>query len=942
MTRIERQRLLKTSLLTATVIALVVATQWAGALVTLERWLNDLRIKHCQFFTPAPTDQIIHLDIDDPTIEAVARWPWHRAVLAQMVDELGTAGAKCIAFDVFFPEPQDQRWTPDPLHDGQFIRINDDAVFAEALRNYGRALVAVSFKPREPIAPTRAAAADILRDNLELSFSDLTQSLSARKSDEALAPLDANGFYAARRLAFSQRLTELFAGGGGAPDFAAAQRALIPHASETFTSSPLHRVMSDEWRRVSSFYHLERFAKTIPPGLPPMLSAQGDAPPVPLLSAAAAQTGFVDFLSESDGIVRSVPLWVNYHGRAFPQIGLALACMQLDVDPRDIILAPDRVTIPRTNAPPIVIPVRTIHSPTLGGEVGFVTDLSWFGSNRWETMYDAPRFKEPSQHLPLSQVWSIIELRDRIRRNNASADAAIKALLYVLDESRLAQYEKHTLTPDDTEARNAEIAAVLRDADGMGFYDAYANLPPAQLKPDEAIILRSIRALRVIPDENAKLLDNIARQRSTIRGKVAGRAVLIGHTASGTLDVINTPLHAHSPGVITHGVLFNAILTGEFWSHAPPWVDALTTAAVGGIAAIAILTLSPATGFLVALLIAAAYSAFNGILLFDYGNTVVTAAGPLVAIIVVWSTATLARFIIERRERTRITGRFRSYVDPALVAYVLEHPDQARLDGQVREMTVVFTDLAGFTTLSERLREKTVAILNQYMALMVPVITRRRGFVNKFLGDGIMFFFNAPEPNPDHAADAILTVMHMQEVLTGFNETLIQRGLPTVAMRVGINTGAMIVGDAGGAERSDYTVIGDDVNLAARLESANKTVGSRMLVTARTVELAGGDRFLFRPIGRLQVVGKTQGVMTFEPLAESAHATDAQRRLAALSGDVVQHFQNANFAAGLVAVNNYTATIGEDRFATVYRELCEQYLAAPPANFNGVIVLTEK
>jgi len=363
---------------------------------------------------------------------------------------------------------------------------------------------------------------------------------------------------------------------------------------------------------------------------------------------------------------------------------------------------------------------------------------------------------------------------------------------------------------------------------------------------------------------------------------------------------------------------------------------------VGVLATAGVLLFSPVAAFLFALLLALAYMALNGILLFDYGNTIVGAAGPMTSIAVVWSAATLARFITERRERARITGRFRSYVDPALVSYVIEHPDQARLDGQVREMTVVFTDLAGFTTLSERLREKTVAILNEYMGLMVPVITRRGGFVNKFLGDGIMFFFGAPEPNADHAANAILTALDMQRVLAGFNDELTRRGLPTVTMRVGMNTGTMIVGDAGGAERSDYTVLGDAVNLAARLESANKAVGTRMMVTQRTVDLAGASRFLFRPVGRLQVVGKSEGIMTYEPLCETAQADDRQRQLVEHSRAIVDRFLIGDFGVCLDHVAQYEATLGKDKFSTLYRELCETYIATPPSDFSGAIVLTEK
>jgi adenylate cyclase len=155
------------------------------------------------------------------------------------------------------------------------------------------------------------------------------------------------------------------------------------------------------------------------------------------------------------------------------------------------------------------------------------------------------------------------------------------------------------------------------------------------------------------------------------------------------------------------------------------------------------------------------------------------------------------------------------------------------------------------------------------MSRMVPVIQERRGLVNKFLGDGIMFFYGAPMPNPDHAGrrggDGAGDVGRARAVQprTGGG------GQPDGVHARGVSTGPMVVGDAGSHLRSDYTVLGDAVNLGARLESANKAVGTKVMLSGRTVELLG-DRFLVRPIGKLRVAGKTEGVMTFEPLAPAA------------------------------------------------------------------------
>ena len=168
------------------------------------------------------------------------------------------------------------------------------------------------------------------------------------------------------------------------------------------------------------------------------------------------------------------------------------------------------------------------------------------------------------------------------------------------------------------------------------------------------------------------------------------------------------------------------------------------------------------------------------------------------------------------------------------------------------------------------------------MDLAVPIIARHGGYVNKFLGDGIMFFFGAPRYLPDHAARAMQTVLSLKSAMVAFNERSELRNLPRLKLRAGISSGEMVVGDAGSKERSDYTVLGDVVNLGARLESANKFVGTANLINHRATELAG-DRFLYRPVGTLRFIGKSLGVQTYELLAARNNADAAQHLLADLS-----------------------------------------------------------
>jgi class 3 adenylate cyclase len=609
----------------------------------------------------------------------------------------------------------------------------------------------------------------------------------------------------------------------------------------------------------------------------------------------------------------------------------------------------ESITIPCQ--PPIIIPVHS--QETYRGSYDMFIDIPWFGppvDSGWQRMYDWKNFKETTQHLPVQFLWDACDTRHKIVRNNQQADEALKVCLLPrgVEQLRFVNNRKF-----EAEAARVELLDLADPDSRLGVIEDVVNkihedflgvddLTEPDLKDDEEKRkVHAYQALKLVLKENRKHKGELATRRQEIRDNLQGKAVLIGWTAVGSIaDVIPTSLHSQCPGVVAHGVIFNAIMTRDFWRRPPAWVTLAITAVIGLLVTAIVSILSPWKALAATSALAGGYFAFNAFWLFDKHNLIVGMAGPLTAALTVWAGGTLARFILEAGLRAQVTRNFSMRVDPQLVSYVLEH--DPRVHGQVKELTVVFTDLAGFTSLSEQLKEETVPLLNEYMGLMVPVIRRHKGYLNKFLGDGIMYFFGAPYDNPNHAFDAVVSVLQMQEVMIEFNKSLSERNLPNMAVRAGISAGNMVVGDAGAEDTHDYTVLGDAVNLGARLEPANKVFGSQFLTNARARELCG-DRILFRPIGRIQVMGKKEGVMTYEPLALAEKATEKHHELADLTSEVVILFINAKFEECLAAIAKLEAAFGVNKLGGLYRKLCEQYLRdGAPAGFDGQIVLSEK
>lgn len=955
---------------------LVIAADSAGWLAPVEHLIYDARARAFQFFLPPPTDKLVHLDIDEGTLEAISAtekksFPWPRSILAEILDEVAIARPRVVGLDIIFPETNDPLYQPQgdlppaarAVHgtvvQGSFKVVDHDAALATSLKRMGRALVPVSLPFERRPRPTpfdEALRAELERD-LAATQAQLTQRLRARQvgddkeGDSRLNDVSArvahrymSAWRAAAATAVRRELRSTGTGPATAPQTRAAIRGKLLKLDRA--DSLLESTFDDVYNGAVSEAYMARFALPIPPGLPALFDAELKHLPVPPIAAAAAYTGSVTFPRFSDGRVRAIPLFVKHDDRMYPQMGLAMACAQLGVDLSALRLGPETLTIP---APPgsgrrdVVIPHRIIRSETLGADVPTFMDIPWWGRAEWAAMYDHPRHRRPVNHVPVVAVWDLVLARRKLGVNARAADAALISMLDVLDQTAAEAYVARRPPADDFAARQAVYQA--NSAAAKETAEFVRSVPESELDERSRRFLAAMDSLPGLLAESGILDRRLRDGRAEMRKQVEGRSVFVGWTFTGVAaDFVPTSIHAQCPGVVLHGAIFNAIMTGELWRTLPGWMTYLTTAFLGLCMSIVTAFVTPARALAIAVALGVGYALFNGLLLFDYANLVLGAAGPLICIAGVWQGCTLVRLIVERYQRSRIEGRFRSYVDPALVDYVVRNPDQIKLEGQVREMTVCFTDLGNFTPLTAQLKEATIPLLNRLFGSMVPEIRKNSGYVNKFLGDGIMFFFGAPRANPHHARDALRAILDIQRALSTINAELVAEGLPTIALRAGVNTGSMVVGDAGSDQASDYTVLGDSVNLAARLESANKQLGTWSLVSARTVELAGlEDDWLLRPVGQICVVGRDEPVVAFEVLGRRAEASEEQRRLADRSTEMVAALREARLADCLRAADELDAEFGPSKLTARYRERASHFLAqGDSAEFDCTITLAQK
>jgi adenylate cyclase len=339
--------------------------------------------------------------------------------------------------------------------------------------------------------------------------------------------------------------------------------------------------------------------------------------------------------------------------------------------------------------------------------------------------------------------------------------------------------------------------------------------------------------------------------------------VVVGTTAPGLFDLMTVPFaKGKMPGMQIHASVIDNLLSGRFLRPAPAWAG-LALSLSGAVAAgLAIVRFGvwPGLGVTVG---AAAVAAVSATTVFR-GGVWLPLVEPGLALVLAAFGGVSYQYLVEGREKRQVKKLFARYVSKDVFDQLMDDPSRAQLGGQRREMTVLFSDIRGFTTFSEQGQpEEIVQQLNEYFSRMVHVLFEHRGTLDKFVGDAVMALFGAPLEDPDHADHAVQAALAMLRELDGLNRAWAAGGRPTLAIGVGINTGEMVAGNIGSETIMSYTVIGDAVNLGSRLESLNKQYGTTIIVSESTRARLKGS-YDARPLGEVVVKGKTRPVAIFE------------------------------------------------------------------------------
>jgi adenylate cyclase len=424
------------------------------------------------------------------------------------------------------------------------------------------------------------------------------------------------------------------------------------------------------------------------------------------------------------------------------------------------------------------------------------------------------------------------------------------------------------------------------------------------------------------------------------------KMVLVGATAVGIYDLRVTPFSPVYPGVEIHATVIDNILHQNFLVNSPltMFVDVCAIILLGLLVGITVPRAKAAQGILLILILLGLFILMNGYI-FAHFKIWLNLIYPTLTMMTIYLGITVHRYMTEEKEKKKIRGAFQYYLTSSVINEMLKDPSKLKLGGDKKNLTVLFSDIRGFTSFSETMTpEQLVHLLNEYLTAMTDIVFKYDGLLDKYMGDAIMAVYGAPLDQPDHALRACRTALDMMKELKKLQKKWAGEGQPVLDIGIGISSGDMVVGNMGSQMRFDYTVMGDSVNLGSRLESINKEYGTNIIISEYTYE-AVQDVLLCRELDSVRVKGKKLPVKIYELLGEKKDTTDTEEyaELIRRFNEALEKYKQAHWDEAIASCHQVLEIRPDDPPSCLYIRRCEDLKEnPPPIPWDGAFTMTKK
>ena len=486
----------------------------------------------------------------------------------------------------------------------------------------------------------------------------------------------------------------------------------------------------------------------------------------------------------------------------------------------------------------------------------------------------------------------------------------------------------------------------------------YLDMPAIKLVLNEqGVESLQIEDVHIPVDESGRLLVNYLGPAKTfphysitdiLHGRLSpdlfkDKIVIVGATATGIYDLRVTPHSNVYPGVEIHANIIDNILQQNFLEHSnwAKFLDVCTIIILGLVVGVVVPRVKALSGVVFILIMMSAFVVVN-VFAFIHSRLWLNMVYPILTMATIYLMITVYRYVTEEREKKKIRGAFQYYLTASVMEEILKDPSKLKLGGDKKDLTVMFSDIRGFTTISEKLTpQELVHLLNEYLTAMTDIVFKYNGLLDKYIGDAIMAVWGDPVEQPDHALRGCNTALDMMRTLTALQEKWRQEGWPHVDIGIGINSGDMVVGNMGSDMRFDYTVMGDNVNLSSRLEGINKEYGTHIVLSEYTYERVKETMFC-RELDSVRVKGKKLPVKIYELICDKRDAA-SHEAYARCFEEGLAKYKEAKWDEGIVLFRKVLELRPNDPPSLLYIDRCEALKEHPPEGvWDGVYTMTKK
>jgi len=837
-------------------------------------------------------EKVYILTLDDDSMEYAGGFPFRREVMADVVVLLKELGVNTIAFDLSYLDDSAARL--DPVYTAELSSRGLDLFFAE--------LSDAAVQTIDGIGPgTTQRDKEIYKRELRSLYlgvrNDLENSIAflSRDMDE----------YFAQSLSFSD----------------CSWLTLTMIAPESVMEGQVLAKNPEVDQYLSQRIAIKNIVNS---GDRKTREMEGVMPAIQKLLSRSRGAGFVNASIDSDGLRRRIDLLSKYNGEYYGHLSLMsiqemLGWSSIEVSDRAINLKLENgknLHIPRTEDGSILLkwPKKIFYDyrmMSLIELIQYITIEPVFADNL-AMMYDSGFFYcWEEETTPWDYFAAALEIKNNAFANSSSADE-----------------------------QWFEMRQRFFDACGAFLNGPYENIILSDVSGDAA----TENFVREIFDVCRDQYNRLTEIRKSLEG-LRDSFCVIGSDATSMTDHGLITFQEHFPNVGTYSTAVNMLLSGEFVDDAPWYVSAIIALLYSFLLGFFISRFdtykSIITGGSGLVLLTGVFLSF-----FAITKTYIGFSTPLAATLITFISLMVNKFLTASREKAFLHNAFSRYLAPEVISEIINDPDKLNLGGEKREMTAIFTDIQSFSTISEQLDPtQLVKLLNRYLTAMSNIIMENRGTIDKYEGDAIIAFFGAPLFRADHPALACRSALAMKAAEAELNKAVAEEKLSPIPLftRIGINTGEMVVGNMGAENKMDYTIMGNAVNLAARLEGVNKQYRTGGILISEYTRERIGDEFLIRPLDRVRVVGIHTPLRLYEVLAAKETAAESELKAVAVWEQALDLYEQKSFKDALSKLNSLLESNPKDRVADLYAGRCKTYIEnPPPPEWDAINNLTEK